>query len=177
MNHEYEKARIAALESLDILDTSPSEQLDELTKTVQEEFNAKTCLVSLVAEDRQWFKSRQCMDATETPRNISFCTYAIAEEEYLIVPDAQADKLFANNPLVTGSPYIRGYAGAILRNKDGYELGTLCLLFDEPRDFLDVEIESLKNHARTVEAIIFFRTPSSITPALGFAYRKTKTHH
>lgn len=155
MNHEYEKARIAALESLDILDTSPSEQLDELTKTVQEEFNAKTCLVSLVAEDRQWFKSRQCMDATETPRNISFCTYAIAEEEYLIVPDAQADKLFANNPLVTGSPYIRGYAGAILRNKDGYELGTLCLLFDEPRDFLDVEVESLKNHARTVEAIIF----------------------
>lgn len=155
MNHEYEKARIAALESLDILDTSPSEQLDELTKAVQEEFNAKTCLVSLVAEDRQWFKSRQCMDATETPRNISFCTYAIAEEEYLIVPDAQADKLFANNPLVTGSPYIRGYAGAILRNKDGYELGTLCLLFDEPRDFLDVEIASLKNHARTVETIIF----------------------
>ena len=155
MNHEYEKARIAALESLDILDTSPSKQLDELTKAVQEEFNAKTCLVSLVAEDRQWFKSRQCMDATETPRNISFCTYAIAEEEYLIVPDAQADKLFANNPLVTGSPYIRGYAGAILRNKDGYELGTLCLLFDEPRDFLDVEIESLKKHARTVEAIIF----------------------
>ena len=155
MNHEYEKARIAALESLDILDTSPSEQLDELTKAVQEEFNAKTCLVSLVAEDRQWFKSRQCMDATETPRNISFCTYAIAEEEYLIVPDAKADKLFANNPLVTGSPFIRAYAGAILRNKDGYELGTLCLLFDEPRDFLDVEIESLKNHARTAEAIIF----------------------
>ena len=155
MNHEYEKARIAALESLDILDTSPSEQLDELTKAVQEEFNAKTCLVSLVAEDRQWFKSRQCMDATETPRNISFCTYAIAEEENLIVPDAKADKLFANNPLVTGSPYIRGYAGAILRNKDGYELGTLCLLFDEPRDFLDVEIASLKNHARTVETIIF----------------------
>ena len=155
MNHEYEKARIAALVSLDILDTSPSEQLDELTKTVQEEFNAKTCLVSLVAEDRQWFKSRQCMDATETPRNISFCTYAIAEEEYLIVPDAKADKLFANNPLVTGSPFIRAYAGAILHNKDGYELGTLCLLFDEPRDFLDVEIESLKNHARTVETIIF----------------------
>ena len=112
-------------------------------------------MVSLVAEDRQWFKSRQCMDATETPRNISFCTYAIAEEEYLIVPDAKADKLFANNPLVTGSPYIRAYAGAILRNKDGYELGTLCLLFDEPRDFLDVEIESLKSHARTAEAIIF----------------------
>lgn len=155
MNHEYEKARIAALESLDILDTSPSEQLDELTKTVQEEFNAKTCLVSLVAEDRQWFKSRQCMDATETPRNISFCTYAIAEEEYLIVPDAKADKLFANNPLVTGNPFIRAYAGVILRNKDGYELGTLCLLFDEPRSFTVPEIESLKQHAHSAEAIIF----------------------
>ena len=75
------------------------------------------------------------MDATETPRNISFCTYAIAEEEYLIVPDAKADKLFANNPLVTGSPFIKAYAGTILRNKVGYELGTLCLLFNEPRDF------------------------------------------
>lgn len=155
MNHEYEKARLAALESLNILDTSPSEQLDALTKKVQEEFSAKTCLVSLVAEDRQWFKSRQCMDATETPRSISFCTYAIAEEEYLIVPDAKADKVFANNPLVTGKPYIRAYAGAILRNKDGYELGTLCLLFDEPRDFTETEIVSLKNYARTAEMIIF----------------------
>ena len=95
------------------------------------------------------------MDSTETPRNISFCTYAIAEEEYLIVPDAKADKLFANNPLVTGNPFIRAYAGVILRNKDGYELGTLCLLFDEPRSFTVPEIESLKNYARTVEAIIF----------------------
>ena len=102
MNHEYEKARLAALESLDILDTSPSEQLDALTKQVLTEFKCKTCLVSLVAEDRQWFKSRQCMDAAETPRNISFCTYAIAEEEYLIVPDAKADKIFANNPLSYG---------------------------------------------------------------------------
>lgn len=155
MINEYEKARLSALESLDILDSSPSDQLDELTKTVQTEFNAKTCLVSLVAEDRQWFKSRQCMDAKETPRSISFCTYAIAEEEYLIVPDAKSNKLFANNPLVTGNPFIRAYAGAILRNKDGYELGTLCLLFDEPRDFSEAEIESLKNHARTAEAIIF----------------------
>jgi len=98
------------------------------------------------------------MDATETPRNISFCTYAIAEEEYLIVPDAKADKLFANNPLVTGSPYIRAYAGAILRNKDGYELGTLCLLFDEPRDFLDVEIESLKTTPAQLKLLFFQNT-------------------
>ena len=98
------------------------------------------------------------MDATETPRNISFCTYAIAEEEYLIVPDAKADKLFANNPLVTGSPYIRAYAGAILRNKDGYELGTLCLLFDEPRDFLEVGIESLKNTPAQLKLLFFHNT-------------------
>ena len=85
------------------------------------------------------------MDATETPRNISFCTYAIAEEEYLIVPDAKADKIFANNPLVTGEPYIRAYAGFILRIKDGYELGTLCLLYDEPKAFSSDNIDTLNS--------------------------------
>lgn len=108
-----------------------------------------------MAEDRQWFKSRQCMDAAETPRNISFCTYAIAEEEYLIVPDAKADKIFANNPLVTGEPYIGAYAGFILRNKDGYELGTLCLLYDEPKAFSSDNIDTLKQYARITENIIF----------------------
>ena len=155
MDIQYEKERLDALHSLNILDTSPDEQLDELTKEVQTEFDCKTCLVSLVAEDRQWFKSRQCMDVAETPRNISFCTYAIAEEEYLIVPDAKADKLFANNPLVTGSPFIRAYAGVILRNQDGYELGTLCLLYDEAREFTEDEINKLKHYARLVETIIF----------------------
>ncbi len=155
MDIQYEKERLDALHSLNILDTSPDEQLDELTKEVQTEFDCKTCLVSLVAEDRQWFKSRQCMDVAETPRNISFCTYAIAEEEYLIVPDAKADKLFANNPLVTGSPFIRAYAGVILRNQDGYELGTLCLLYDQAREFTEDEINKLKHYARLVETIIF----------------------
>jgi len=155
MDIQYEKERLDALHSLNILDTSPDEQLDELTKEVQTEFDCKTCLVSLVAEDRQWFKSRQCMDVAETPRNISFCTYAIAEEEYLIVSDAKADKLFANNPLVTGSPFIRAYAGVILRNQDGYELGTLCLLYDQAREFTEDEINKLKHYARLVETIIF----------------------
>lgn len=108
-----------------------------------------------MAEDRQWFKSRQCMDVAETPRNISFCTYAITEEEYLIVPDATADKLFANNPLVTGSPFIRAYAGVILRNQDGYELDTLCLLYDQAHEFTEDEINKLKHYTRLVETIIF----------------------
>ena len=155
MDIQYEKERLDALHSLNILDTSPDERLDALTKEVQAEFDCKTCLVSLVAEDRQWFKSRQCMDVAETPRNISFCTSAIAEEEYLIVPDAKADKLFANNPLVTGSPFIRAYAGVILRNQDGYELGTLCLLYDQAREFTEDEINKLKHYARLVETIIF----------------------
>ena len=155
MDIQYEKERLDALHSLNILDTSPDERLDALTKEVQAEFDCKTCLVSLVAEDRQWFKSRQCMDVAETPRNISFCTYAIAEEEYLIVSDAKADKLFANNPLVTGSPFIRAYAGVILRNQDDYELGTLCLLYDQAREFTEDEINKLKHYARLVETIIF----------------------
>ena len=110
--------------------------------------------MSLIAEDRQWFKSRQCLDVSETPRNISFCTYAIAEEEYLIVTDATKDSRFAGGPLVKGEPHIRAYAGAILRSNDGYELGTLCVIHDEPRKFSAEEIRVLQEMAKKAETII-----------------------
>ena len=149
-----ETLRLKALENLNILDTKPDAQLDAVTKATQEYFKCKICLVSLIAEDRQWFKSRQCLDVSETPRNISFCTYAIAEEEYLIVTDATKDSRFAGGPLVKGEPYIRAYAGAILRSTDGYELGTLCVIHDEPREFSAEEILMLKEMAKKAETII-----------------------
>lgn len=95
------------------------------------------------------------MDVIEILCNILFCIYVIVEEEYLIVLDVKVDKLFVNNLLVIGSFFIRVYVGVILCNKDGYELGMLCLLFDELCDFLDVEIESLINYVCIVEIIIF----------------------
>ena len=152
---ENEKERLAELLSYDVLDSEAEQLFDELTALASQICGTPIALISLVDPDRQWFKSRQCMDVAETPRNISFCTYAIAEEEYLIVSDAKADKLFANNPLVTGSPFIRAYAGVILRNQDGYELGTLCLLYEQAREFTEDEINKLKHYARLVETIIF----------------------
>ena len=146
-----EAARLQALHDLDILDTPPEQRFDEITLRAQQEFNCKTVLISLVGEDRQWFKSKQGMDKQETPRNISFCTYAIAEEEYLIVPDAHKDFRFKNNKLVKGPPYIRSYAGVILYSPDGYELGTFCLLHDQVRDYTTADITRIKQYARLVE--------------------------
>ncbi|MDO6567033.1 GAF domain-containing protein [Alteromonas sp. 1_MG-2023] len=151
---DREALRLKALENLNILDTKPDAQLDAVTKAAQEYFKCKICLVSLIAEDRQWFKSRQCLDVSETPRNISFCTYAIAEEEYLIVTDATKDSRFAGGPLVKGEPHIRAYAGAILRSNDGYELGTLCVIHDEPREFPPSDISMLKDMAKKAQDII-----------------------
>ena len=150
----HEADRLSALYSLNILDSEPDEQLDAITKAAQEYFNVKICLISLVAENRQWFKSRQCLEATETPRNVSFCTYAIAEEEYLIVPDATQDFRFAGSPLVKGEPYIRAYAGMILKSIEGYELGTLCVIHDEPRTFSEQDVQVLRELGKKIEVIL-----------------------
>ncbi|WOI36409.1 GAF domain-containing protein [Alteromonas sp. CI.11.F.A3] len=152
--HVHEALRLKALKDLNVLDTPPDIQLDAITKATQEYFGCKICLVSLIAEDRQWFKSRQCLDVSETPRNISFCTYAIAEEEYLIVPNALEDNRFSNNELVQGAPFIRAYAGAILRSLDGYELGTLCVIHDSPRAFSAEDIDKLREFAKLAEAVL-----------------------
>ncbi len=148
---DNEVERLQALYELSILDTPPEERFDKITRFAQEYFQCKICLISLVAEDRQWFKSKQGLASCETPRSVSFCTYAIAEEEYLIIPDALKDDRFAKNPLVTSEPFIRAYAGVILHSSDGYELGTLCIIHDQPREFSDQDITMLKEFGQMVE--------------------------
>ena len=146
-----EVARLQALVDLRILDTPPEARFDAITSAAQDYFKSSSALISLVAEDRQWFKSKQGLEAAETPRNISFCTYAIAEEAYLLVPDALSDDRFANNPLVKGEPFIRAYAGVILHSSGGHEIGTLCVLFDEARTFSDEDIAMLTHLGKLVE--------------------------
>lgn len=147
----HEVARLQSLIDLQILDTPPEARFDAITSAAQDYFNSKSALISLVAEDRQWFKSKQGLDVNETPRNISFCTYAIAEEAYLLVPDALQDDRFANNPLVKGEPYIRAYAGVILRSPEGYEIGTLCVLFASARTFSEEDISMLQHLGKLAE--------------------------
>jgi GAF domain-containing protein len=137
-----EAKRLEALRSLLILDTPPEERFDRISAFAAKEFDVPIALVSLVDQDRQWFKSNFGLDVCETTRDVSFCGHAITKSETLVVPDALRDPRFADNPLVTGHPYIRFYAGAGLRLPYGQVVGTLCIMDRRPREFdkLDVAI-------------------------------------
>ncbi len=128
-----DELRLADLCALEVLDTAPEARFDRITQAAQRLFNVPIALVSLVDRNRQWFKSRAGLDATETPRNISFCGHAIHKDHALVIPDATADARFADNPLVTGELHLRFYAGIPLKSRNGRALGTLCLIDRQPR--------------------------------------------
>jgi diguanylate cyclase (GGDEF)-like protein len=128
-----EGLRIKTLCSLNILDTSAEDRFDRLTRTAKRLFEVPIAIVSLVDENRQWFKSCVGLKASETPRDISFCGHAILDDGIFIIPDALEDKRFADNPLVTGAPNIRFYAGCPLSAPNGQKLGTLCIIDHKPR--------------------------------------------
>lgn len=135
--------RLADLCALDVLDTPPERRFDRITQTAQRLFKVPIALVSLVDMNRQWFKSAAGLDATETPRNISFCGHAIHQDGPFVIPNALADARFADNPLVTGPLQLRFYAGMPLRSANGRALGTLCLIDRKPRELSDDELMML----------------------------------
>lgn len=146
-----EALRLAELRSLNVLDTIAEERFDRLTRMAKRLFGVEIALVSLVDENRQWFKSCIGLDASETPREISFCGHAILGEGPFVIPDALKDERFADNPLVTGEPHIRFYAGCPLRGPGGRKLGTLCIIDPRPRDFSADDVETLVDLAAMVE--------------------------
>lgn len=139
---DNEVERLHALRTLNILDTTHEERFDRVTRMAKRMFGVPISLVSLVDEDRQWFKSAQGLDATQTPREISFCGHAINQDGLFIIPDALEDVRFSDNPLVTDAPNIRFYAGYPLKLRQGINLGTLCLIDSKPK-VLDPEDEQL----------------------------------
>lgn len=145
-----EKERLALLREMLLLDTPPERRLDRIVEFASTEFAVPICLISLVDSDRQWFKARIGVEACETPRDMSFCGHALASDQVLLVPDALLDERFHDNPLVSGPPHIRFYAGAPLVCKDGLAIGTLCLIDTRPRTLDPVEqaiLESLRDLA------------------------------
>lgn len=145
-----EARRIESLRSLLILDTPPEKRFDNLTHAALCFFRVEIALVSLVDSNRQWFKSACGLDATETGRDISFCGHAILADEVFVIEDAARDSRFADNPLVIGPPFIRFYAGAPLKMRDGQNVGTLCLIDPKPRTMSADEIQMLSDMAKLV---------------------------
>jgi signal transduction histidine kinase len=147
---DNETGRIAALHSLNVLDSPAEKDFDDIVALAGSVCGVPMSLVSLIDTDRQWFKARTGTDLIETDRDLSFCAHAILGKDLLVVPDAQQDTRFADNPAVGGGNGIRFYAGAPLITSEGYALGTLCVVDSTPRR-LDVEqLQALRALARQV---------------------------
>ena len=145
-----ETSRLAALAALDLLDTRPEPRFDRFTRLAAMTFGVPIALISLVDNERQWLKSRCGLDVEETPRSVAFCSHAVAQREMLVVEDAAQDPRFAGNPLVTGDPHIRFYAGQPVYC-DGQAIGTLCIVDRNPRRFDFDQRRCLRDLADLVE--------------------------
>jgi signal transduction histidine kinase/ActR/RegA family two-component response regulator len=154
---DNEEARLRSLQLYDILDTLPEKAFDEITLLAAHICGCPIATVSIIERERQWYKSRVGMDATETPREIAFCSHTINQSELLIVPDTYRDKRFSDNPVVTGGPKVRFYAGAPLINKDGFGLGTLCVVDIKPRDLTSEQTAALEALSRHVVILLELR--------------------
>ena len=143
-----EAARVAALNRYAILDSEPEEAFDDLVVLAAHICRTPMALLSLVDDHRQWFKSAVGVQIKETPKEISVCAHAIEQSELFIVPDMLEDARFRDNPLVTGEPRIRFYAGAPLVNEEGFALGTLCVVDREPRELDEEQKDALKTLSR-----------------------------
>lgn len=147
-----EADRLQDLKGLNILDTMAEERFDRFTRLAQRMFEVPIALVSLVDTNRQWFKSRQGLDACETGRDISFCGHTVLSDQPLIIEDARQDERFRDNPLVTGEPGIRFYAGCPVYGPRGQRVGTFCIIDRKPRQFPEEDVQALADMAALVSS-------------------------
>ena len=152
-----EAKRLKVLWQYDVLDTVPEEVFDDLTDLAAHICESPIALISLVDENRQWFKSRVGTSLKETSRDISFCAHAILQNGLFVIADATKDARFKDNPIVTGPPKVRFYAGVPLRSPDGYALGTLCVLDKKPKQLRAEQKRALMVLARHVETQLELR--------------------
>jgi signal transduction histidine kinase len=147
-----EGLRLEALRSYGILDTPRESAFDDITQLAAMICNAPMALISLVDKDRQWFKSNVGLDAEQTPLDASICAHTILQDEVFVVNDTLGDPRFIHNPLVSGDPHLRFYAGAVLRTPDGLALGSMCVLDTVPRQLAPQQLQALTALARQAMA-------------------------
>lgn len=153
-----ETLRQKALDDLELLDTPAELYLDTLVRLTRDLYKVESVLISLVDHDRQWFKARIGLDGDTAPRDTSFCGHAVAARQSLVVENALADPRFADNPVVTGPPFVRFYAGQPIYTRDNQPIGTLCLLNPEPRPFSQEERQRLHDLGILVEGYLHMRS-------------------
>lgn len=151
---ENDVERLKSLAQMTLLSTPRESDLDRITRTAQKFFGTEIALISLVDETRQWFKSRIGLNVLETTRDISFCGHAIDGNETFVVADAKLDERFADNPLVVDGLKIRFYAGQPIINRDGYKIGTLCVISAKPRVLTAEQKSTLEDLGRLVEVVL-----------------------
>lgn len=152
-----EQGRLHSLRSLQILNTPREQAFDELVELASEICQTPIAAFSLVDEDRQWFKSVVGLDASGTPRCDAFCSCTIMASAPLVVPDASLDQSFSSNPLVTGAPYIRFYAGVPVRSPRGQRIGALCVIDRKPRNLTAQQLRHLSILGRQIEQLLELR--------------------
>jgi len=155
-----EEARLAKLHELGILDTPPEREFDDIVAIARAIFDTKMAHITLVDRDRQWFKARIGLDVEESARGISFCAHAILRDTALVVPDAEEDPRFHDNPAVTGGPKVRFYVGQPIRMADGTAIGTLCVDDAAPREEpTQIQLDALAALARLAAEAFASRKP------------------
>ena len=148
--HPKETNRLSVLRALGALDSGAEKVYDDIAQLTADLCDAPVCLISLVEEDRQWFKSKVGLSVGETKLEQSICAHAIAQDDYLEIQDTHVDKRTINNTLCQGDKPFRFYAGEILRTLDGWPLGTLCILDYKSRRLSDLQRRVLRVHAKSV---------------------------
>jgi len=151
---ENERGRLEALESLQLLDTPEEALYDAFAELAREIAGSGMATITLVDERRQWFKSHLGLPVRETSRDVAFCSHVVECGDELVIPDARADDRFADNPLVTGEPFVRFYAGIPLTNADGFTIGTLCVLDVKPKKLTKLQLTGLRSVARALMNVL-----------------------
>ncbi len=152
--HAQENERLKALYRYEILDTPPEQAFDDVTRLVASICRVPIAVINLIDAERQWFKSEIGLGVRETPLDISICAHAILQPGFFTVADTLEDARFSDNPLVTGDPHLRFYAGVLLKSEEGHPLGTLCALDYVPRELSEEQQEAMLALGRQVMEIL-----------------------